>query len=96
MNKIILIDEHKPSGFFWPNLEKNNKIPSLTVKEILNKYKGFEGELREIYNLRKNDPDLETAYNLFLETSKLNQLKILYVGSAPSGSIPLDFFRKSL
>lgn len=81
MNKIILIKRHQPNSFAWPNLERKKKIVELSVQEILNKYKGFSGELIAMYYVKDSDPDLNDIYKLFLETPNFNDYVMLYVAS---------------
>jgi hypothetical protein len=54
MNKLILIEKYLPSSIFWLNLEKDKNI-NLSVEEILNKYKGFEGELILMFGINKGE-----------------------------------------
>ena len=51
MSKIIEIERYGPSSMFWPNLIKGKHENESAVKNILDKYQGFEGELIELYPL---------------------------------------------
>lgn len=61
MNCIVLIERYLPSSFFWPNLLKDKRIKNLTVEEILEKYKGFEGELQAFFEIEANEISLKEA-----------------------------------
>ncbi len=82
MNKIVLIYPYSKDSFFWTNVEKRNMIPSLTVKEVMSKYQGFEGVLKDIYDVENNDVDLKVVYELFQDASKQDGSKILYVAES--------------
>lgn len=79
---------YRPGGFFWPNLERDNLVKELSVRELLKTYQGFEGDLKEIYYVKSRDPDLQSVYGLFLEVSKVCDCKILYIGSF-SSNLPI-------
>jgi hypothetical protein len=51
MNSVLLIEKYHENGLFWPNLMKKKKISDLSVKEVLNNYQGFEGDLISILPL---------------------------------------------
>lgn len=89
MNNIILI-EINPATEIWSNRERKGKISGVSIGEILTKYQGYEGKLVDHYYVKDNDPDLKVVYDLFLETSKVNHHKVLYVSSAPVHSIHLE------
>lgn len=81
MNKIIFIKRYQPNSLAWPNLERKKQMSTLTVKEILDKYQGFSGELTSLYYVKNNDPDLKDVYELFLETPGIDDQVMLYVAS---------------
>ena len=54
MNKIILIKKYTDSCPFWPNLIRKKKIDDFSVKEILIKYDGFEGELIDSFSFTED------------------------------------------
>lgn len=92
MSTIILIEMYQQCSLAWPHLEKYNRTPELSINQILTKYQGYEGELKDIYYVKNHDPDLSIIYELFLEKAKINDYKILYVSLASEDkSLELPF-----
>lgn len=57
MNKIIFIERPTPNYRYWQNLirKKKNQLP---LEEIIEKYKGFEGELVSFVSLKSKELDV--------------------------------------
>lgn len=81
MLQIALIERYPPSGIFWENLIKSKRISELTVEELLNKYKGFEGELilHSKINEKESEIDLLKTINEFKELGRLNNYFMVYI-----------------
>lgn len=43
MHRLILVERDPLSYASWPSLIQKQRIPGLTVQEIVSKYQGFEG-----------------------------------------------------
>ncbi len=82
MHAIILIERYLPDSFFWPNLLCNKKIDELTVEELLNKYRGFEGKIIS-FSIFKNNNEIKELENYYLMNSESNNHILLHVVSDP-------------
>ena len=87
MNKIILVEKYQSNSDFWSNFEKSMRFSKQVIHEMLSKYQGFEGVLKDICDIKNNDTDLRYLFELFLEIPTLDRYKFLYVGSIDKPSI---------
>ncbi|MFI5344191.1 MAG: hypothetical protein ACHQUC_08225 [Chlamydiales bacterium] len=76
MNKIILIERDASIYASWKNLLRKKRVRDLSVEEVVRKYKGFEGEIIELYEIKENDNDLKKEVE---ELSKLKNLGICFL-----------------
>ena len=53
MSDFILIQRYLPSSIFWSNMLNDINITGLTVEQVLNKYQGFEGDLKGYFSIKK-------------------------------------------
>ena len=83
MHDIILIERYPPPSIFWPNLVKDSRIPELSVGEILNKYRGFEGDLIAIFRLKKDESETDVIFHILTEGKVSKNHIILHVISDP-------------
>lgn len=79
MQKIILIEKNLPANECWAYLLKMNKVPGLTVEQIISKYQGFEGEDIAYYQISENDPEFKEKIDLFYESLSSKKYLFLYV-----------------
>ena len=79
MPKIILVEKHKPSDECWSYLLRMNKVPGLTVEQVLSKYQGFEGNKLACYLISETDPEFKEKLDLFYENSSSKNYLFLYV-----------------
>jgi len=77
MSYLALIDKtfHK----FWQNLEKTNKIIELSTQEIIDKYQGLEGELKNIFFIAEDNSNIEIIMNSCLEIRNQQKWNILFI-----------------
>jgi len=68
MIKIILVKRYDDSDLLWSNLVKTLKVPNFTVKEVLKKYQGFEGDFLNLFDL--ND-DSKANSEVISQSSKI-------------------------
>lgn len=78
---MLMIEKQVPTDECWPYLLEMNKVPGLTVEQVLNKYQGFEGNDIACYQISENDPELKEEIDLFYETLSLKNYLFLYVSS---------------
>lgn len=57
MTQLVILKKYSSSSRFWHNLEKKNKIRTLSTEQILNQYQGFEGELIEMLSIKGGEED---------------------------------------
>jgi hypothetical protein len=77
--KITLIEKCLPTDECWAYLLKMNKVPRLTVEQVLNKYQGFEGEDIACYETSETDPEIKEKIDLFYGALSLKKYLFLYV-----------------
>lgn len=94
MHRLILIERNPSEYSSWPSLQHKQKIPELTVQEIVSKYQGFEGELISFFEVKENADDFKKMMIEYLELNKLGNCFILHVISTQS-TIP-DFLKDHL
>lgn len=84
MNKIIVIERHSKSSFFWPNLERKKRISELSVEQVLNKYQGFNGELITFFEIPEKITklDLSGVINKILLNNKKNDYLIFIISDS--------------
>lgn len=81
MCKIVLIKKYTNLCFFWKNLLRKNKLPNLSVDEVLSRYDGFEGELCYSFSITEDASHLREMTKKFLEIHKKENLLFLYIAS---------------
>jgi hypothetical protein len=91
MCKILLVKKYNPNNFFWQNLLNNIKIKELSLEQVLDKYKGFEGNLIAFF--QENNKDLEIQENIkhCLKLKKSKDDCLLYVSKKNNKLLPPKF-----
>ena len=83
MHNILLLERYLPSSFFWPNLIKDIRIDNLSVEELLDKYKGFEGTLISYFEV-DNSFEFQQKIDQCLEIKKIASCLLLHIISHPN------------
>lgn len=92
MYSLILIERDPFSYKSWPSLNKKKQIPTLSVEDIVSKYKGFEGDLICFFNINENLTDINKMTKDYLKLKELGNCFVLHIISMPN-SLP-DFLKK--
>lgn len=98
MYQIALIERYLHSCLFWQNLEKNNRMPGLSVEELLKKYQGFEGELIACSSVHENKDVIEEERAIYklLKLRNSNDDHMLYISTPYFEGLPLLLKEKAL
>lgn len=89
MHELILIEKDSPASIWWKNLVSSNRISELSTEEIVNRYKGFEGDLIFMFNLEEKKYDRDEIIKQCVELQTLGNCLLLHV---ISHSMISDFF----
>lgn len=79
MSNIILVEKYLRTDDCWAYLLKMNKVPGLTVEQVLNRYQGFEGEDIACYQTSESDPEFKEKIDLLDESLSSKNYLFLYV-----------------
>jgi hypothetical protein len=83
MHRLVLI-ERDPLSYSWPSLIQRQKIPELSVKEVVSKYHGFEGEFVCFFEVKENVNGFKRKMDECLKLKPLGSCFLLHVFSSPS------------
>lgn len=92
MYKVCLIERYSKLSFFWENLLKKNKLTQFTVEQVINKYKGFEGNVIEFCYFDDIHNNFEEKLNQCKELQQLSNCLLLHVFSQ---NCEIPFFVKN-
>jgi hypothetical protein len=84
MHRLVLIERDPSSYASWSSLTNKQRIPGLSVKEIVSKYQGFEGELVCFFEVKGNTTDFKKMLDECLKLNQLGSCFLLHVISTPS------------
>lgn len=84
MHQLILIERDSFAYSSWPGLIKHKKIFDLSVKEVIDCYQGFQGELVSCYEVR-DIGELKNKLDEYIEYEQIGKCFILHLLSAPTG-----------
>jgi hypothetical protein len=82
MHQIVLIERISPSCDCWTNLIRKKRISELSIEEIINKYKGFEGELIFMHMVTEKESELNTFIKQCLAIKESENCLLLNVNSS--------------
>lgn len=82
MHKLVLVERDPLLYALWPSLVQNQRIPELSVKEIVAKYKGFEGEIVFFFEINENINDFRAKEDECLRFKELGSCFLLCVTSS--------------
>lgn len=91
MHRLVLIERDPSSYASWPSLKQKQRIPGLSVQEVVNKYQGFEGDLVCFFEVKENANDLKKTIDECLKLKLLGSSFLLHVISSPT---EMPFFLK--
>lgn len=78
MKNIVCLRRYSSTDSFWSNLFRKKKISGLSVEEVIDKYKGFEGEIIATYPVDKTESVSEKIDEL-LDEEKSNKIFIAFI-----------------
>jgi len=84
MHRLVLIERDPFSYASWPSLIQKQRIPELSVQEVVSKYQGFEGELVCFFEVKENANDFKKMMDECLKLKQLGSCFLLDVLSSPS------------
>lgn len=79
MHKLVVIERDPSLYASWKSLIKKQRIPALSVQEIVSKYQGFEGELVCSFEVTGNRDDFNKMLDECLKLNKLGKCFLLHV-----------------
>lgn len=91
MHRLVLIERDPSSYASWSSLANKQRISGLSIKEIVSKYQGFEGELVCFFKIKDNATDFKNHLDDCLKLKQLGICFLLHVISSPS---EMPFFLK--
>ncbi len=91
MHRLVLIERDPSSYASWSTLKQKQRIPDLSVQEVVSKYQGFEGELVCFFEVKVNANDFKSMVDECLKLKQLGDCFLLHVISSPS---EMPFFLK--
>ncbi len=83
MHKLVLIERNPPSYDSWPSLIKKKRISESSVKEVVSKYEGFEGEFVCFLEIKENLTEFKKMIDECLKLKELGSCFILHIISSP-------------
>lgn len=86
MHKIILVKRDASTYATWKNLERKKRINELSVEQIVNIYKGFEGEIIAVCEANERDEDLKKQVEEFPEKKNAGISFLLFIQSGSSSA----------
>ncbi|MGK5595406.1 MAG: hypothetical protein ACSNEK_08625 [Parachlamydiaceae bacterium] len=91
MEEIILIERYTPAYKWWRGIVKYNRISDLTAEQLVQRYKGFEGNLITYFPNEENFEDLPNFYKECLEFKKISaNLMLLHLFSEEKAPTSLE------
>lgn len=84
MHRLILLERDPSSYGSWPSLIQKQRIPELSVQEVVSKYQGFEGELVCFFEVEESANDFKKMMDECLKLKELGSCFLLHVISSPS------------
>jgi hypothetical protein len=84
MHRLVLIERDPSLYASWASLINKQRIPGLSVKEVVSKYQGFEGDLVCFFGVQGSADDFKEALAECLKLSSLSECFLLHVISSPS------------
>ncbi len=92
MHRLVLIERDPSLYASWSSLIQKQRIPDLSVQEVVSKYQGFEGELVCFFEIKGNTPEFKKKLDECLRLKEMGSCFLLHVISSPQ-EIP-DFLKE--